>query len=173
MNSKRAFKKGVLLAFGVAFAPLAVISMGLFFSGMQPSDFNPDLRWDLLGVWLVYVFTADRIANLRVWLRIPLLHSAYTHEVVTVIAVSALLATMRLDPAMTRGALLSAWLNGFTLILLLVGLMYLVYKVTTRSRRIARARNAFMSAAGLPRPSETMRDSRLVHLIARLSHRLR
>ncbi|MEZ5715799.1 MAG: hypothetical protein R3D85_11865 [Paracoccaceae bacterium] len=141
-ESKRAFQQGMLMAVGIAFAPLALVSAGLLLSGHSPNDLGSGLRYGLVVLWLIYLFTADRIAGLRLWLRIPLLREADKGEVITILAFSALLATMRLDPSMARAEMLPEWAKGFGLILAGFGGLYVAYKVTNRSRRIARARGA-------------------------------
>ncbi|MDQ2090222.1 hypothetical protein [Marimonas arenosa] len=139
-DSKRAFQQGMLMALAIAFAPLAILFVGMLISGKQPGEYDTGLRYGLIVLWLVYVFTADRIAGLKLWLRIPVLRMVNTGEVITVIAFSALLATMRLDPAMARTVLMAEWIKGFGLMLSILGGLYLLYKATSRSRRIARAR---------------------------------
>jgi len=139
-NSKRAFHQGVLLAFWIALAPLAFISLGLFLSGRQPQDFNPDLRYALLGVWLIYVFTADKIASFRLWLRIPLLRADNRSEMISIVVFSALVATMRLDPGAARTDMVQDWFKGFGLFLLFFGCAYALYRAAIRSRRRTKAR---------------------------------
>jgi len=145
-ESKRAFQQGMLLAIGIAFAPLIVVAVGLFFSGSAPEDFGTGLRIGLIVLWLIYLVSADRIAGFWLWLRIPLLRSADTGEVITIVAFSALLATMRLDPSIARAALLAEWVKGFGVMLLVFGGLYILYKVTSRSRRIAKARGQVRQA---------------------------
>ena len=139
-ESKRAFQQGMLLAVGIAFAPLVAVAAGLFVSGHEPGDFGTGLRITLIVLWLVYLVTADRIAGLRLWLRVPVLRLVDKGEVITVIAFAALIATMRLDPSLARASLVPEWLRGFGLMLSIFGGLYILYKATERSRRIAAAR---------------------------------
>lgn len=141
-DSRRAFQQGVLMAVGIAFAPLALISAGMLLAGHDPDDFGSGLHYGLVALWLIYIVTADRIAGLCLWLRIPFLREADKGEIITIFAFSALLATMRLDPSMARAAMLPEWAKGFALILAGFGGLYVLYKLTSRSRRIAKARGA-------------------------------
>lgn len=147
-ESRRAFQQGMLMALGIAVAPLVILFFSLLISGKQPGEIGNGLRYGLIALWLVYVFTADRIAGLSLWLRIPLLRMVDKGEVITVIACSALFATMRLDPSLARASLLPEWLKGFGLMLAISGGLYMFYKATNRSRRIARRRRETRIAKG-------------------------
>lgn len=137
----RAFQKGMLLALIIAFAPVAIIATGLFLSGHHPQDFSAGLRYLLLGLWLVYVFTADRLAKLQVWRSIPLLRSARIGEIITIVLFSALLAALRHHAGdRSFGPILLQWIKDFGLFLALFGSLYAVFRAITRSRRRARAR---------------------------------
>lgn len=138
--SKRAFQKGMLLAVGIAFVPLAFVAAGLFLSGYEPSDFSANLRVVLFISWLAYIFTVDKLANLSLWHRIPGLRSMNTGEVITVIAFAALLATMRLNPSLPRHELLGDWVRGFGLFVLVFGGLYILFAAMTRPRQRNAAR---------------------------------
>ncbi|MDU8927241.1 hypothetical protein RXV86_07585 [Alisedimentitalea sp. MJ-SS2] len=138
--SKRAFQRGMVMALGLAFVPIALVSLFMFISGYQAANIDTGLRFVLLLAWLLYVFLADRIAGYRLWMRLPILRSVNTSEVITILAASALLSTMRLNPSMARSELAVTWLRSFVVILLCFFVIYAVFKFVNAARRRARYR---------------------------------
>lgn len=140
----------MLIALGIALIPVALVATGLFLSGYQPQDFNVGLRYGLLALWLLYVFSADRIAALGVWRRVPLLRRANPGEVITVIAFAALIATMRLDTGAVPHRVMLDWLVGFGIMAALFLALYALFRAVSRSWRRARSR---ARGRARPRPS--------------------
>jgi magnesium-transporting ATPase (P-type) len=140
--TKQAFQKGMIMALGIAFVPLSLIATALFLSGYQPQDFNANLRILLIAAWLLYVFASDRIANLRLWRRVPFLRASNVGEVITIVLFSGLLATLLLHDSMTLGAMVALWLKAATLAVLFLGGFYLLFTSLTASirRKFARKR---------------------------------
>jgi hypothetical protein len=132
----------MIMALGIAFVPLSLIATALFLSGHQPQDFDANLRIILIVVWLIYVFAADRIANLRFWLKVPFLRASNVGEVITIVLFSGLLATMPLHDGMTLGAMVALWLKAFTLTVLFLGGLYALFTSVAAStrRKFARKR---------------------------------
>jgi hypothetical protein len=138
---RRAFQRGMLIALGIAFIPVALVSTGLFLSGYQPQDFNPNLRYGLIGLWLVYIFTADRIADLSFWRRFPFLRGSNKGELITVIVFAAIIASMRLNTGAPLHWMILDWLKNFAVLATLFVLLYQIFCAVTRSWRRARSRS--------------------------------
>lgn len=136
----RAFQRGMLIALGIAFVPVALVSTGLFLSGYQPQDFHPGLRYGLIGLWLIYVFTADRIANFKFWRRIPFMRGTNNGELITVVVFAAIIASLRLDTGAPLHWMLLGWLKSFAVLAVLFVALYLIFRAVTRSWRRARRR---------------------------------
>lgn len=138
----------MLIALAIAFVPVALVSTGLFLSGYQPQDFNPGLRYWLIGMWLIYVFSADRIANFHFWRRIPLMRGSNNGEVITIIVFAAIIASMRLNTGGALHWMVLDWLKGFTVLAVLFVSLYLIFRAVTRSWRRARQRVRVRSFSG-------------------------
>ncbi len=147
--SKRAFQRGMILALAVAFVPVAFVSTGLFLSGYRVTDFSPSMRSVLIGAWLVYVFTADRIAGLKFWLKIPYLRSANIGELVTIVAFAALVASLREYSGPRDTLMVIGWLKSFVLFLMLFGGLYGIGIAVSRSWKRAKARTRLKRGASL------------------------
>lgn len=136
----RAFQRGMIIALGIAFIPLALISTGLFLSGYQPQDFNPGMRYGLIGLWLFYVFTADRIASFSFWHRIPFMQGSNNGELITVVVFAAIIASLRINTGASLHWIIIDWVKGFIILAALFVALYLIFRTVTRSWRRARRR---------------------------------
>ena len=130
----------MLIALGVAFVPVALVATGLFLSGYQPRDFNPGLRYGLIGLWLAYVFTADRIADLKFWRRIPFMRGTNNGELLTVVMFAAIIASLRLNTGAPLHWMILDWLRNFAVMAALFVALYLIFRAVTRSWLRARRR---------------------------------
>ncbi len=142
IEGRRAFQQGVILALVIAFVPIAVLSTGLFLSGYQPADFDTNLRYAMLGLWLVFLFSVDRLANLKVWLSVPFIKAEQSGEYLTIFAFSALLAALKLSSDMGAWQMIGTWLQSFTLLMLLFLLLHAVFSMVRGSWRRSKARKA-------------------------------
>ena len=130
----------MLIALGIAFVPVAVVSTALFLSGYQPEDFNPGLRYVLIVLWLLYVFTADRIASFGFWHRIPFMRGANKGELITVFVFAAIVASLRLSSGSALHWMIVDWLINFLAMSALFLVLYVLFRAVTRSWRRARDR---------------------------------
>lgn len=130
----------MLLALAIAFIPLAVVSTGLFLSGYQPQDFDTNLRYALLGIWLVFLFSVDKVARLKVWLRVPLIPAEQSGEYLTIFAFSALLAALKLNSGMTLIEIILTWGKAFLILLVVLTVLHALFSAVRRSWRRAKAR---------------------------------
>lgn len=137
---RRAFHRGMLIALGIAFIPVALVSTGLFLSGYQPQDFSPNLRYALIGLWLLYVFTADRIADLAFWRRFPFLRSQNMGEIITVVVFAAIIASLRINAEAPLIWMVLGWIKGFVILSAVFLSLYLIFRAVTKSWRRARSR---------------------------------
>lgn len=138
--SKRAFHQGMKLALAVALVPVGIVSIGLFLSGYKPTDFDANLRLVLLGAWIVFLFSVDRLANLNlsnIAARIPVNKRG---EVLTILVLSALLGALWLEAGMSAMQMAGYWLKGFVLVLGALSLQWALILAVHRSWCRARAR---------------------------------
>ncbi|UYV38132.1 hypothetical protein N4R57_03280 [Rhodobacteraceae bacterium D3-12] len=131
----------MLIALGIAFIPVAIVATGLFLSGYQPQDFSPNLRYALIGLWLLYVFTADRIADMQFWRRFPFLRSQNMGEIITVAMFAAIIASLRIDAGAPLHWMILGWLKSFVILLAVFMSLYLIFRAVTKSWRRARSRS--------------------------------
>ena len=137
---KRAFQKGMLLALCIAFLPLLFVGLILFISGYHPADINTGLRVAMIALWLAYAVTADKVADMRLWRRLPAQLSENASEVFTVVAFSALLSTIKMNPGMAREDIALAWIKSFGLFVVCFGMLYVLFKAYNAARRRIRYR---------------------------------
>ena len=142
---RRAFHRGMLIALGIAFIPVALVATGLFLSGYQPQDFHPNLRYVLIGIWLLYVFTADRIADMSVWRRIPFLGGRNAGEIITVVVFAGIIASLRIDIGAPVHLMVFGWFKNFLVLAAVFVTFYLIFRAVTRSWQRARSRSYIRS----------------------------
>jgi cytochrome c biogenesis protein CcdA len=138
--SKRAFHHGMMLALAVALVPVAIVSTGLFLSGYQPRDFDANLRLVLLGAWIVFLFSVDRLANLNLSQLAARIPARKRGEILTIFVLSALLGALWLEAGMGALQMAGHWLKGFALVLGTLSLQWGLILAVHRSWGRARAR---------------------------------
>ncbi|MDQ2094628.1 hypothetical protein [Rhodalgimonas zhirmunskyi] len=146
LKSQQAFQQGMMLALALALVPLAVISVGLFLSGYKPADFDTNLRYALLGIWLIFLLSVDRLSKLKGWLRVPFIKAEQSGEYLTVFAFSALIAALRLNPDMSNLEMITVWLKSFALLMALFLVMHAAFSAVRASWRRGKARKARKAA---------------------------
>ncbi|WP_137701713.1 hypothetical protein [Marimonas lutisalis] len=139
--SKRAFQRGMMLALGIALVPVMIVSTGLFLSGYQPGDFDANMRYILLGLWIGFLVTVNRLSNLnlgRLYERIP---SDQRGQVLTIVVFSALLGALRLRADMTALEMARNWFIGFFVLALLFLGLFTLFAAVHGSWKRARQRS--------------------------------
>lgn len=138
----RAFQQGMVLALAIAFVPIAVISTGLFLSGYQPTDFDTNLRYALLGIWLIFLFTVDRLAKLKAWIVVPFIKAEQSGEYLTIFAFSALIAALKLNSQMGTFEMIGVWMKYFAILMVLFLMLHAGFSAVRNSWRRGKQRKA-------------------------------